>query len=411
MIGLTISQYNKKPNQTLVKFQNQSVSKYSPVNTMSSPKTPDSNLPDTSKTALGNGSDILGGSAFIKPIEQQVFQPMYSGVRQTGDRAYNTLNRLGEQTDILNETMNQRVANANQRINAQNNSIEQRVSLPGDNYVDGGLGGGNLGLAADQFNNARLIATIGRQRGFDDLAIQIAIMAGLDESRLRNLNYGDRDSLGIFQQRPSQGWGTPQQVTNPTYAVNKFFSALQGVNYKAMDPWAAAQAVQKSFDPTGSNYRRYYDQALKVFNALYPGGGKTNAAQFINQYNNRYIDYDGAYLNQCVDLYAYYTRDFAGGNPYPVGYAPEIFNKYDPKAYTRAGANIAGRMGYVAVFSPGYATPLGHVAIVVGDNGNGTLRVLHSNATAAGPRGNTVISNISKASLMGYLIPNRLVGA
>lgn len=90
-----------------------------------------------------------------------------------------------------------------------------------------------------------------------------------------------------------------------------------------------------------------------------------------------------------------------------VGYAPEIFNAYDTRAYTRLGGNTRGVMGDVAIFNRGPGTPYGHVAIVVGDNGNGTLRVLHSNAGPMGSRGNSMISNISKSTLMGYLRPNR----
>ena len=227
----------------------------------------------------------------------------------------------------------------------------------------------------------------------------------------------------MFQQRPSQGWGTPQQVTNLDYSINKFYDALQGTNWQRLNPWAAAQAVQRSFDPSGSNYQARYATALKAYrdiqgqpvgSMIRPQGGITGgtgnaAAGFIQAYNNKYIDYDGAYGNQCVDLYNYYTAKFVGGQNIMVGWAPELYNAYDTKAYHRTGANVPGAMGYVAIFRPGGSTPSGHVAIVVGDNGNGTLRVLHSNATSAGSRGNTVISNISKASLMGYLIPRRLM--
>jgi hypothetical protein len=107
-------------------------------------------------------------------------------------------------------------------------------------------------------------------------------------------------------------------------------------------------------------------------------------------------------------MYSYYTSGFVGGKPLPVGYAPEIYNNYDTSVYNRLGNNVAARMGDVAIWGRGPYTPLGHVAIVVGDNGNGTLRVLHSNATSLGSRGNSVISNISKSALYGYLRPKKL---
>jgi hypothetical protein len=83
--------------------------------------------------------------------------------------------------------------------------------------------------------------------GFDGAAIGVA--TGIVESGLRNLNYGDRDSLGVFQQRPSQGWGSPAQVTNVRYAADQFFNRLVGFNWRGMDPGAAAQRVQRSAFP------------------------------------------------------------------------------------------------------------------------------------------------------------------
>lgn len=86
--------------------------------------------------------------------------------------------------------------------------------------------------------------------GMSNRDIQIALMAALQESGLRNLDYGDRDSLGLFQQRPSAGWGTPQQIRDPYYASKKFFSALGNVrNRNGLELWQAAQKVQVSAFP------------------------------------------------------------------------------------------------------------------------------------------------------------------
>ena len=63
------------------------------------------------------------------------------------------------------------------------------------------------------------IAAVGRDRGLPERAVVIALATAQQESRLRNLDYGDRDSLGLFQQRPSQGWGTEAQVQDPVYAA------------------------------------------------------------------------------------------------------------------------------------------------------------------------------------------------
>jgi len=105
-------------------------------------------------------------------------------------------------------------------------------------------------LDTEQQGTVSLIIALGRQRSLDPRAWQVAIQAGMTESGLRNLNHGDRDSLGIFQMRPSMGWGTVAQVTDPVYEVNKFFDVLLAVpDWKNMRPGDAAQAVERSGFP------------------------------------------------------------------------------------------------------------------------------------------------------------------
>lgn len=437
--GTTVQAQTGKPNSTLTKYSTRPLaSNYNALSATSkiSPTvTPRTNVTPTSpglSAGGGRGSNVpMAGMQ--SQVANPIFQPMISGnnFADKSDQAYNVLSRINETNDILSSGANDQLALANtliRRRNAQRQAqgqYDQGFNAGGGNqsqgYVTGDPGsfgqGSVKGLSNEQMTNARMIADIGRKRGLNDNAIQIAIMTSLTESGLRNLTYGDRDSQGLFQQRPSQGWGTVQQVTSPNYSINKFYESLQRTNWQGMTPWAAAQTVQRSFDPTGNNYRVQYGIAQQAFRAINrPGvasvgaGYKGNAASgFISAYNNKYIDYDGAFGNQCVDLYNYYTSKFVGGTNIMVGWAPEIYNAYDTKAYARTGANVPGAMGYVAIFRPGGTTPSGHVAIVVGDNGNGTLRVLQSNATPAGSRGNTIISNISKASLMGYLIPRKLM--
>jgi hypothetical protein len=80
--------------------------------------------------------------------------------------------------------------------------------------------------------------------------VTIALATAMQESKLRNLDYGDRDSLGLFQQRPSQGWGTPEQIMDPVYAAGKFYSELVKVTgFEDMPITEAAQAVQRSAYP------------------------------------------------------------------------------------------------------------------------------------------------------------------
>jgi hypothetical protein len=102
----------------------------------------------------------------------------------------------------------------------------------------------------DQAANATTITAVGKRLGLPDHAVTIALATALQESQLHNVAYGDRDSLGLFQQRPSQGWGTAAQVMNPSYAAAAFFKALARVPaWQTMSVTNAAQAVQHSNAP------------------------------------------------------------------------------------------------------------------------------------------------------------------
>jgi hypothetical protein len=102
----------------------------------------------------------------------------------------------------------------------------------------------------EQLADATTIYQVSVTLGLPMYAAQIAIATALQESSLYNLNYGDRDSLGLFQQRPSQGWGTPAQIMDPVYASTKFYEALVKVqNWQTIPLWQAAQSVQRSAFP------------------------------------------------------------------------------------------------------------------------------------------------------------------
>ncbi len=103
---------------------------------------------------------------------------------------------------------------------------------------------------SEQTANAATIVAIAKRRGLPARAATIAIATALQESKLRNLQYGDRDSLGLFQQRPSQGWGTKAQLLDPDYATNAFYDALVKIKgYETMEITKVAQAVQRSAAP------------------------------------------------------------------------------------------------------------------------------------------------------------------
>lgn len=117
-------------------------------------------------------------------------------------------------------------------------------------------------LTAEMTTNARTIIRIGRSLEVPDYGIVVALAAALQESGLRNLAYGDRDSLGLFQQRPSMGWGTPAQLLDPSYAARLFFGGTGNPNsintrglldipgWQSKSVTQAAQSVQRSAFPT-----------------------------------------------------------------------------------------------------------------------------------------------------------------
>ncbi len=103
----------------------------------------------------------------------------------------------------------------------------------------------------DQAQNATIIAAVGIRKGMPDHAVTVALAAALQESHLMNLPYGDRDSLGLFQQRPSQGWGTPAQILDPAYASSAFYDRLARVSgWESLPVTEAAQLVQGSANPS-----------------------------------------------------------------------------------------------------------------------------------------------------------------
>ena len=114
-------------------------------------------------------------------------------------------------------------------------------------------------LTTDQAGLAATIAGVAWDRSMPTRAVTIAYAAALQESGLANLPYGDRDSVGVFQQRPSQGWGPRRRLLDPVYASKRFFQALAGIRgYRHLLIYKAAQEVQHSAD--GYAYAQYAGQ-------------------------------------------------------------------------------------------------------------------------------------------------------
>lgn len=119
------------------------------------------------------------------------------------------------------------------------------------------------GFTEEQMRNAATIVAVGKQMHVPEQGWVVAITAAILESQLRNLHHGDRDSLGLFQQRPSMGWGHPAQLTTPTYAATQFFNHLKNTpDWQSMSVNDAAQAVQSSATPDA--YAQYEDQARAI---------------------------------------------------------------------------------------------------------------------------------------------------
>ncbi|WP_460069163.1 heavy metal transporter [Streptomyces sp. YKOK-I1] len=119
----------------------------------------------------------------------------------------------------------------------------------------------------EQAVNAATIAAVGTNREMPERAVAIALATAIQESGLRNLAHGDRDSLGLFQQRPSQGWGTEKQVTDPAYAASIFYEHLAKVpDYTELPLTVAAQKVQRSGYPEA--YAKHEADAVMLAAAL-----------------------------------------------------------------------------------------------------------------------------------------------
>ena len=112
-----------------------------------------------------------------------------------------------------------------------------------------------------------LIAAIAQERGLSPRATTIAIATAFQESKIHNIDYGDRDSVGLFQQRPSQGWGTVEQIMDPHYSIGKFYDGLVKIkDFESMVINDAAQLVQRSGFPHA--YAQHEDYARALASAL-----------------------------------------------------------------------------------------------------------------------------------------------
>ncbi len=136
---------------------------------------------------------------------------------------------------------------------AYNNYVVRLLTVPG---CAAGTGANAIPLDFGQAADAAIIAGVAERKHLPRQALTIAYATALQESKLENLDYGTLDSVGIFQQRPSQGWGTVSELEDPAYAAGAFFAALVKVHgYTRLPVYVAAQDVQHSAD--GYAYEQY----------------------------------------------------------------------------------------------------------------------------------------------------------
>jgi cell wall-associated NlpC family hydrolase len=152
---------------------------------------------------------------------------------------------------------------------------EQVAKILGGEGADADIRITGLELPDEQIPHAKTIVATGISMKVPERGQVVALATALQESRLRNLNYGDRDSLGLFQQRPSMGWGTPEQIRSPVYASTKFYEGLLKVpGWESMTITQAAQAVQRSGFPDAYAQWEPLSRALqKAIVAVLPDSG------------------------------------------------------------------------------------------------------------------------------------------
>jgi hypothetical protein len=131
--------------------------------------------------------------------------------------------------------------------------VQNLLTIPG---CQAGTGVNAIGLDFGQAADAATIAGVAERDGLPARALTVAYATAMQESKLENLTYGDQDSVGVFQQRPSEGWGSTAELENPAYAAGAFFNALVKVpGYTRLPVDVAAQDVQRSAD--GAAYEQY----------------------------------------------------------------------------------------------------------------------------------------------------------
>ncbi len=146
-------------------------------------------------------------------------------------------------------------------------STYNKAPLPIDDRCVATAGGHTTTIDPEQARNAAIIAGTSIKRGLAPRAASIALATAYQESGIRNLDYGHADSIGLFQQRPSKGWGTVEEIMDPWYSTREFYRAMERIkNWRTRDINDVAQAVQRSAFPDA--YRRHEANARALASSL-----------------------------------------------------------------------------------------------------------------------------------------------
>lgn len=305
-----------------------------------------------------------------------------------------------------------------------NPSLANQTSVCGDPTDSVAVGK----FSGEQVTIARAAVGLANQRGLPAQAKLVILATGFQESGIRNLDYGDRDSVGWLQQRPSMGWGSVPQLRNPTFAAGRFYDALVKVpGWQALPVTSAAQAVQVSAYPDA--YAKWESSARSLLAQLgdsitagcdtqatgSAGGGPVPTA-FNRQGNPRTVEQAIAWMQRSMPRGApgepvlnacerYMNLSYGIGGGYPTALAH--WNTPGP----RSGGYSTPPRGALVFWRSG--NPAGHVALSLG---NGTVVSTDYNATTgryqAGVLSAGPITDIDKwGPRLGWRAPNFRVGS
>ncbi|MGC1211914.1 MAG: hypothetical protein WA890_11700 [Micromonospora sp.] len=223
------------------------------------------------KTALTiAGVAALGGLA-VGPtaIAAPVTTGPHAGAVAAIDLATGKRTETDPDTGKQVQTVESGLTTGSDKVPANNSNKPSREKL-----IPHGVEGAQSRIPLDdaQMANAKAIVKAAKDTGVGERGAVIGVATSLQESKLYNLGhlgaYNDHDSQGLFQQRPSSGWGSPEQVTDPDYAAKAFFTGLKNVGgWQDLPLSTAAQTVQVSAFPFA--YAQWEEQAADIVQQLW----------------------------------------------------------------------------------------------------------------------------------------------